>query len=226
MKKGPIIFLGVLFIMAWSFHGIIGKNFQELGRQNPIKLDTGEPFPSGRPGLAQAGQDVYRANGCASCHTMQVRMKGYGRDIERGWGARNTVLQDFVYDRHVFLGQVRIGPDLADVGTRLPDRNYHLMHLFNPRSVVKDSMMPQYPYLFTKRKIRGGARSSEALPLPPEMQKDDYEIIPTADAKALVEYLVSLHSTTYIFEAPQLPKPAPVLPKPQAAPAAAPANTK
>ncbi len=221
MKKGPVIFFGVLFIMAWSFYGIIGKNFEEIGRQDPIKLDTGEPFPGGRPGLAQAGQEVYRANGCASCHTMQVRMKGYGRDIERGWGARNSVLQDFVYDRHVFLGQVRVGPDLADVGTRSPDRTTQLLHLYNPRITVADSMMPQFPYLFTKRKAVG-QRSSEALPLPAKFQQEGYEIVPTAEAKALVEYLLSLHSSTFIFEAPQLPPPPPpagASPKAIAAPA-------
>jgi cytochrome c oxidase cbb3-type subunit 2 len=224
MNRGPVIFFGVLFIMAWSFYGIIGRNFQDLGRQDPIKLDTGEPYPGGRPGLAQAGQEVYRANGCASCHTMQVRMKGYGRDIERGWGTRNSVLQDFVYDRHVFLGQVRVGPDLADVGTRMPDRTTQLLHLYNPRITAPDSMMPQYPYLFTKRKIKG-ERSSEALPLPPKFQEDGYEVIPTPEAKALAEYLVSLHATTFIFEAPQLPPPPPA-PADGAGTNAAAANTK
>ena len=222
MNKGPAIFFGLLFIMAWSFYGIIGKNFQELGRQDPIKLDTGEPYPGGRSGLAQAGQQVYQANGCASCHTMQVRMKGYGRDIERGWGARNTVLQDFVYDTHVFLGQVRVGPDLADVGSRMPDRVVQLLHLYNPRITAPDSLMPQYPYLFIKRKIKG-ARSSEALPLPPKFQEQGYEVIPTSEAKALAEYLVSLRARTFLFEAPQLPPPPPRTEN-SAAPAAAPAQ--
>jgi cytochrome c oxidase cbb3-type subunit 2 len=208
MNKGPVIFIGVLFIMAWSFYGIIGKNFEELGHQDPIKLDTGEPYPGGRPGLAQAGQEVYRANGCAACHTMQVRMKGYGADIERGWGARNTVLQDFVYDRHVFLGSVRIGPDLADIGTRSPNGVTQLMHLYNPRITVPDSMMPQFPYLFAKRKIKGD-RSAAALPIPPKYVEDGYEIIPTREANDLVAYLTSLHASTYLLEAPQLPPPPP-----------------
>ena len=226
MNKGPVIFFGVLFIMAWSWYGIIGKNFQDLGHQDPIKLDTGEPYPGGRTGLAQAGQEVYRANGCAACHTMQVRMKGYGRDIERGWGKRNSVLQDFVYDRHVFLGQVRVGPDLADMGTRNPDPIWHLMHLYNPRSVVPDSMMPQFPYLFTKKKIHG-RRSAEALPLPPKFQIEGYEIVPSAEAKALVAYLTGLHASIPIFEAPLLPPPprreapAPASTQPTNAPAVA-----
>jgi cytochrome c oxidase cbb3-type subunit 2 len=219
MNKGPALFIGILFLIAWSFYGIIGKNFEELGRQDPIKLDTGEPFPGGRSGFAQAGQEVYRANGCASCHTMQVRMKGYGADIERGWGARNSVLQDFVYDRHVFLGRVRIGPDLADIGSRSPNPVTQMLHLYNPRTTVPDSMMPQYPYLFTKRKIKGGQHSPEALPLPAKFQEEGYEIIPTAEAKALAAYLTSLHANTYIFEAPQLPPPPPKTNAPAANPA-------
>ncbi len=223
MNKGPAIFIGILFLMAWSFFGIIGKNFEELGRQDPIKLDTGDPFPGGRSGSAQAGQEVYRANGCASCHTMQVRMKGYGADIERGWGARNSVLLDFVYDRHVFLGRVRNGPDLADVGTRSPNAVTQMVHLYNPRAIVPDSMMPQYPYLFTKRKIKGGVRSSDALPLPPKFQEEGYEVVPTTEAKSLAVYLTSLHASTYLLEAPQLPPPPPAN---SASASAAPANPK
>jgi len=217
MNKGPLILIGVLFIMAWSFYGIIGKNLAELGHQDPIKLDTGEPYPGGRPNFAQVGQEVYRANGCASCHTMQVRMKGYGADIERHWGARNTVLADFLYDRHVFLGNVRVGPDLADIGTRSPDPRTQLLHLYNPRITVPDSMMPQFPYLFEKRKITG-ERSAAALNLTAKYVKEGYEIIPTREADALVAYLTSLHASTYLLEAPQLPPPPP---KTNAAPAAA-----
>ncbi len=226
MNKGPAIFIGVLFLMAWSFYGIIGKSFEDLGRQDPIKLDTGEPFPGGRSGTALAGEEVYRANGCAACHTMQVRMKGYGKDIERGWGARNSVLQDFVYDRHVFLGRARIGPDLADVGSRSPNPITQMMHLYNPRTTVPDSMMPQYPYLFTKRKIKDGRQSPEALPLPAKFLEDGYEVIPTPEAKTLAAYLTSLHANTYIFEAPQLPPPPPATNTSSASPAPASANTK
>jgi hypothetical protein len=38
---------------------------------NAVPLGT--PYPSARPGLARQGLDVYRANGCASCHSQQVR---------------------------------------------------------------------------------------------------------------------------------------------------------
>lgn len=206
MNNGILIFLGLLLTMLWSWYGFVVQNFKQVGRQEPAKLLTGEIFPTGRSGTAQLGQEVYRANGCASCHTMQVRPQGHGADIERGWGKRNTVLRDFVHDEHVFLGQTRIGPDLAGIGTRLyATREWHLAHLWNPRTVVKGSLMPQYPYLFQVRKMLGGRTSPEALTVGPEFRKDvpeGYEIVPTREAKALVEYLISLQSEVRLFEAP------------------------
>lgn len=208
MNNGILIFIGLLLTMLWSWYGFIVTNFKQVGRQVPAKLITGETFPTGRSGTAAVGQDVYRANGCASCHTMQVRVQDYGADIERGWGKRNTVLRDFIHDDHVFLGQVRVGPDLAGIGTRpYATREWHLAHLWDPRSVVPKSLMPRYPYLFEVRKMRGGQPSPHAINVPAESRKDvpeGYEIIPTRQANALVEYLMSLHSDVRLFEAPIL----------------------
>ena len=155
MNNGPLIFLGLLFTMLWSYYGFVVTSFKDIGRQEQFETMTGERYPTGRPGTANVGQEVYRANGCASCHTMQVRTRGYGADLERGWGTRNTVLRDFIWDNHVFLGQTRIGPDLANVGARghsTPE--WHFAHHYNPRLVVPESLMPRYPFLFDERKIR------------------------------------------------------------------------
>lgn len=208
MNNGILIFIGLLLTMLWSWYGFIVQNIKQVGRQEPATLLTGERFPTGRSGTANLGQEVYRANGCASCHTMQVRPKNHGADIERGWGKRNTVLRDFVHDDHVFLGQVRIGPDLAGIGTRqYATRDWHLAHLYNPRTVVPGSLMPQYPYLFETRKMRNGQPSPAALSLSPEFRKnvpEGYEVVPTREAHALVDYLMSLQSDVQIFEAPVL----------------------
>jgi cytochrome c oxidase cbb3-type subunit II len=208
MNNGILIFLGLLITMLWSWYGFVVQNFKQVGKLEPATTLTGETFPTGRSGTANLGQEVYRANGCASCHTMQVRPQGHGADIERGWGKRNTVLRDFIHDEHVFLGQTRIGPDLAGIGTRAyATREWHLAHLYNPRSVVPGSLMPQYPYLFEKRKIRGGQTSPNALKIGPEFRKEvpeGYEIIPTREANALVQYLMSLQSDVRLFEAPIL----------------------
>jgi cytochrome c oxidase cbb3-type subunit II len=206
MNNGFLIFLGVLITVVWSWYGIVVKSFTDFQRIQPAKLVTGETYPGGRSGFANLGQEVYKANGCASCHTMQVRMRGYGRDLERGWGVRNTVLTDFVHDEDVFLGQVRVGPDLATIGGRNPDRTWHLLHLYNPRITVPESLMPQYPYLFQERKI-SGRPSPNALPVPERFRKQGVEIIPTREAEALVEYMLSLRAEIPLLEAPLNPMP-------------------
>lgn len=208
MNNGILIFIGVLLTMLWSWYGFVVTNFRTLGSVGPDVSMTGETYPTGRTGGQNQGQEIYRANGCASCHTMQVRVQDHGRDIERGWGKRNTVLRDFLQDDHVFLGQVRIGPDLAGIGTRgYATREWHLLHLWNPRTVVPNSLMPQYPYLFEVRKIHGATPSLNALQLAPEFRKDvpeGYEVNPTREANSLVTYLMSLQSDVRTFDAPIL----------------------
>ena len=62
------------------------------------------------------------------------------------------------------------------------------------------SMMPPYRYLFNKRKVADGEkRATNALPA---MVEPGYEITPTADAEALVAYLMSLDASASLSEAP------------------------
>ena len=65
--------------------------------------------------------------------------------------------------------------------------------------------MPPYRFLFEKRSLSLGAKPSpEALPLDAGA---GWEIIPTDDARALVAYLLSLHSDAVLFETPPFPRP-------------------
>jgi cytochrome c oxidase cbb3-type subunit 2 len=50
----------------------------------------------------------------------QVRADYAGSDIERGWGTRRSAPRDYIFDRPVLIGRMRIGPDLANVGKRAP----------------------------------------------------------------------------------------------------------
>jgi hypothetical protein len=65
-----------------------------------------------------------------------------GPDIARGWGKRRTVAEDYLFDYPVMLGSQRIGPDLANVGLRQPDLNWHLRHLYAPAAVVPSKPSP------------------------------------------------------------------------------------
>ncbi len=218
MKNGPLVFLGILFTMGWAWYGLITKSFLEMGRQQPVKLEeTGQLYPLPQPGQAHGGQEVYRANGCVECHTQQVRgamtsgssnapvqLSTY--DLARGWGIRPTVAQDFLLQNPVMIGSLRVGPDLANVGARLPDPNWHLLHLYNPRTVVPGSTMPRYPFLFAKQKV-GFHPSPNALKLTGSFAPPPgYEIVPKQSAIDLAMYLAGLQAQVSIFEAPLPPK--------------------
>lgn len=66
------------------------------------------------------GAHVYAANGCVYCHSQQVRADYIADDIERKWGNRRSAPRDYIFERPVFLGKMRMGQDLADIGARAP----------------------------------------------------------------------------------------------------------
>jgi len=125
-----------------------------------------------------------------------------GPDLARGWGRRRSVAEDFLFDSTVMPGSQRVGPDLANVGVRLPDANWHLLHLYAPQHQVKGSTMPPYRYLFQRRKIERRP-SPDALVLPPPLAPPPgYEVVPRPEATALAAYLVSLRADVPLFNAP------------------------
>lgn len=174
--------------------------------------ETGESYPGARNGLALQGAEVYRANGCQYCHTQQVRGASEGSDIARGWGKRRTVARDYLRDQPTMLGNLRFGPDLANIGARQYSTNDLLLKLYNARLIHPKSAMPRYPYLFAERVLPTGAvRSVDALQWPMGAATPaGVEVVPTADALALVAYLQSLKSEAVFFEIfpPPRPKPA------------------
>ncbi len=132
----------------------------------------------------------------------EARVSALGPDIERGWGKRRSVAQDYIYEATVQPGTRRFGPDLANEGQLKPQLDWQLRHLFAPNSEVEGSKMPPYRFLFEQRRI-GAKPSPDALQLrgsfaPPA----GFEIVPTDSARALAAYLVSLRQDTPLFEGP------------------------
>jgi cbb3-type cytochrome oxidase cytochrome c subunit len=286
MNNGAVLFFGILLTLASSFWGLLLAPQLQIGRAQPAVLEaTGEIYPSPRSGLAQQGAEVYRAQGCAECHTRQVRQTGFtfelwlgdvgtnkaalaatmarlnftdaanlieqapvkllgeltmakasslagqltngeakaqvvlatlGPDIQRGWGRRATVTQDYLYDYPAQLGSLRVGPDLANYGTRAVPAALALQHLYAPQSTMPKSMMPPYRYLFNRRKLIEGEKP-RAGALPANVAPG-LEVTPSPEAEALVAYLMSLKADAPLAEAP-VPSP----PVKAAPPAAAPA---
>lgn len=147
----------------------------------------------------------------ASGAKAHVKVVPAGTDISRGWGLRRTVAQDYAYDSPVQLGSRRVGPDLANIGMRQPDVNWHLRHLYAPAAEVPGSTMPPYRFLFTQR-APGKGNPAEALALPKGVAPAGMEIVPTDTARALAAYLVSLRADAPLFEAPFTAPPPPAAP--------------
>ncbi len=159
---------------------------------------------------------------------LTTRIVPVGTDIARGWGLRRSVARDYLFQYPAQLGEQRIGPDLANVGVRLSDAKWHLLHLYNPTNVVAGSLMPSYPFLFEERELRPDeAPSPDALPINVAdrvlLSGGKFEIVPRPEARALVAYLVSLRADAPLFETPFTPATAPAATVTNA-PAAAPAT--
>ncbi len=206
MNQGPLLFLGVFAALVASWCGLVFAPQIQIGRQSLGTNTVNDAlYPSARPGLAQQGAEVYRAHGCAACHSQQVRAKGFGSDIPRGWGVRHSVAQDYLFDRPALPGSQRIGPDLANVGLRRTNAAALFGHLYHPQQAVPGSMMPPYRFLFEERKLKPGqVPSPDALPANVTGMKDmtDREWVPGQEARALVAYLMSLRNDAFLFEAP------------------------
>ena len=112
-----------------------------------------------RPALELEGRDVYIANGCVGCHSQMIRP--FRAETER-YG-HYSVAGESVWDHPFLWGSKRTGPDLARVGGRYSD-DWHRAHLYNPRDLVPESIMPAYPFL-ADTKLDGAltARKMEVL---------------------------------------------------------------
>ncbi|MGE0452109.1 MAG: cbb3-type cytochrome c oxidase subunit II [Vicinamibacteria bacterium] len=98
--------------------------------------------------LVLRGREIYVAEGCWYCHTQQTRTIE-ADTIRSGWrGERSPVStpDEFVYDRPHMFGTRRVGPDLSRVGGKY-DRQWHLSHFRDPRSLVPGSVMPPFPWI-------------------------------------------------------------------------------
>lgn len=305
MKGLQPLFLGIFAIFAFSWLGMTVVPNIQIGSLNPQSDEEGtDIYPQPPSGMVTRGARVYAANGCFYCHSQQVRPEYGGADIERKWGTRRSAPRDYIFEPIVFLGKMRTGPDLANVGHRpgmqeagaaAPTSSspagspaaassaapagspaaaspppvaqtspaasaspaasvspagaiatsspvasppagtaqpsaaaaasapalvkdmagltsggnpipytaaWHHRHLYNPRSIVPDSTMPSYRFLYEKRPIRGEA-APDAIKFAGEENEpeSDWQIVPSYDAKCLVAYLMSRDQSHPLKEA-------------------------
>ena len=92
--------------------------------------------------LELAGRDIYVREGCYLCHSQMIRSL---RDEVERYG-HYSLAAESMYDHPFQWGSKRNGPDLARVGGKYTDA-WHVAHLIEPRSVVPQSIMPNYGFL-------------------------------------------------------------------------------
>ncbi|MCH2450358.1 MAG: cytochrome c [Gracilimonas sp.] len=154
-----------------------------------------EPLPASEPmtELQRKGLNIFISEGCVYCHTQQVRPiemdENWGRPSAPGDYARIN-RQDVWRQTPAVLGSERTGPDLSNIGKRQPSDVWHYMHLYNPRSVVKESIMPSYPWLFEV--VENPSDGATTVSMPEGYGPKNGTIIATREAEALVAYLKSL----------------------------------
>ena len=126
-------FAGSISLLGIWPEQILSQQISVTAPANPLLATASE----------QRGRAIYAREGCAYCHTQQIRY--LEADISR-FGAPNLAWET-QFDFPHLMGTRRIGPDLSREGaTRTADWQY--LHLFSPRSVVPLSVMPAYAAFF------------------------------------------------------------------------------
>lgn len=203
---GMIATFGSAWLLAIVLPYYKTREIRPVPYVEAIDEKKGVYFPK-RAGQIETGAKVYAQNGCYVCHTQLVRPTYAGNDIHRdGWAGfkadpdrgdtrRETIQLDYLGESFAQIGVMRIGPDLANVGTRYrrvaadltakkketAGESFHInmtvtpesllfQHLKNPRSTVEKrwSTCPSSGFLF----------------------KEDGQ--PKGEANALVGYLMSM----------------------------------
>jgi cytochrome c oxidase cbb3-type subunit 2 len=193
MSKTFLLALGILLTIVASVSGLVlipNWQFREL---QPLKTRDGREYPVTLFGDAAKGREVYIDQGCIYCHSQQVRMKGYGADLRRGWGTRRSVARDYLFQLPHQLGTMRTGPDLANIGARQPSDEWHYLHLYRPVITSPGSIMPEYDYLFDVIPVAGRV-PARAIKVPAKFSTPQAAyIVPRERGLRLVAYLKSLN---------------------------------
>jgi len=147
----------------------IPAEFYQLAEDYPKEFarDFGTVSPESFAKALVMGKKSYVAEACWHCHSQFVRPVS-NEDLRFGPVSTPDEYQNRMHLPHMF-GTRRVGPDLIRESGK-HSNDWHMAHLYDPRSVAPYSVMPTYPWFF------------------------DAERRPTARALALVAYLQWLGS--------------------------------
>ncbi len=182
---------GLLFAFL-TYIVVIMPAFQNQANNAPL------PGTAKLSGDAHAGKLIYIGEGCVGCHSQQVR----NVEMDKMFGSRPGMAADYAnigrtsfwQNTATLMGTERTGPDLTDVGNRQPGIDWNLMHLYNPRSVVAQSIMPSYEWLF---EIKENPSNADVVVNVPQefLNGKKGKVVAKKEALQLLAYLQSLKQT-------------------------------
>lgn len=196
LSVGGIVEIVPLFTMKSTMEY---NKFPEIVWQHDVGLEKRQPLAQWKPGegirpyraLELAGRDIYQREGCYLCHSQMVRPF---RDEKDRYG-HYSLASESMFDHPFQWGSKRTGPDLARVGGKYSDA-WQRQHLRAPRSVVPESVMPNYPWLdnavVDARTIQTHMRGLRAIGVPytdADIGAAATEVDGRTEMDALVAYL-------------------------------------
>lgn len=128
----------VLIMVAISVGGLVEILPLFFIKETIEKVDGVRPYSP----LELRGRDIYVREGCYLCHSQMIRPF---RDEALRYG-HYSLAAESKYDHPFQWGSKRTGPDLARVGGKYSN-DWQTQHLTAPRSLVPQSVMPNYPWL-------------------------------------------------------------------------------
>ena len=147
LSIGGLVEIVPLFYMKGTMEH---NKFPEIVWQSQVANDQRKSLTEWKAGdgirpytpLELAGRDIYTREGCYTCHSQMIRPF---RDEKERYG-HYSLASESIYDHPFQWGSKRTGPDLARLGGKYSD-DWHRKHLRAPRSVVPESVMPNYSWM-------------------------------------------------------------------------------
>jgi cytochrome c oxidase cbb3-type subunit I/II len=143
IERRPLAFT-VLTLIAVLIGGVIELlPGLVLDKEVPMTAQ-GEMCVKPYTALELTGRDIYVREGCYVCHSQMIRPF---RSEQLRYGPPSRI-EESMWDHPFQWGSKRTGPDLARVGSKGLTESWHWQHHGDPRSMVPESNMPNYVWLY------------------------------------------------------------------------------
>jgi cytochrome c oxidase cbb3-type subunit II len=141
------------------------KELAALPADDARRAKSDEAWSAAYAKAIRDGRDLYVAEACWHCHSQFVRP--VANEEQRFGPVRDAQHYDTALDRPVMWGTRRVGPDLTNEGG-LRTNDWHVAHLYDPRSTSPGSVMPGYTWYFhegwqVRRRIDPASANRERL---------------------------------------------------------------